>query len=92
MHPVLRLYEDILSNECALALPALPRMIFVVHGSLTIGGQSLADGEAWHGEGAMTLRAGKTGVAVSLVLWDQQREIELLQKRLGIRRKTRLGR
>jgi hypothetical protein len=63
MHPVLRLYEDILSSEAALALPARPRMIFVVHGSLTIGGQSLGDGEAWHGEGAATLRAGKTGVA-----------------------------
>ena len=31
-----------------------------------------------------TARAGKTGVAVSLVLWDQQREAEALQKRLGI--------
>ena len=40
MHPVLRLYEDILSSEAALELPALPRMIFIVHGSLTIGGQS----------------------------------------------------
>jgi hypothetical protein len=63
MHPVLRLYEDILSSAAALQLPALPRMIFVVHGSLTIAGQSLADGEAWHGEGAVTLRAGKTGAA-----------------------------
>jgi hypothetical protein len=63
MHPVLRLYEDILSSAAALELPARPRMIFVVHGSLTIGGQSLGDGEAWHGEGAVTLRAGKTGAA-----------------------------
>ena len=31
-----------------------------------------------------TARAGRTGVAVSLVLWDQQRETEALQKRLGI--------
>jgi hypothetical protein len=63
MHPVLRLYEDILSSEAALELPALPRMIFIVHGSAIIDGQSLGDGEAWHGEGAVTLRAGKTGVA-----------------------------
>jgi hypothetical protein len=63
MHPVLRLYEDILSSEAALELPARPRMIFIVHGSLTIGGQSLGDGEAWHGDGAVTLRAGQTGAA-----------------------------
>jgi len=63
MHPVLRLYEDILSSEAALELPARSRMIFIVHGSLTVGGQTLGDGEAWHGEGAVTLRAGQTGVA-----------------------------
>ena len=31
-----------------------------------------------------TARAGRTGVAVSLLLWDQEREAEALQKRLGI--------
>ncbi len=61
MHPVLRLYEDILSNDATLALPALPRMIFIVHGSVTIADHALDDGEAWHGEDAVTLRAGKTG-------------------------------
>jgi hypothetical protein len=61
MAPVLRLYEDIFSNDAALALPALPRMIFVVHGALTIADRDLGDGEAWHGEGAVTPRAGKTG-------------------------------
>jgi len=61
MHPVLRLYEDILSNEAALALPALPRMIFILHGSATVAEHSLGDGEAWHGEGAVTVRAGKAG-------------------------------
>jgi hypothetical protein len=61
MPPVLALYEDILSNDAALALPALPRMIFVVHGGVTIAERALADGEAWHGEGAATLHAGKAG-------------------------------
>ena len=61
MHPVLSLYEDILSNGAALALPAHPRMIFVVHGSVTIAGKALSDGETWHGEGAITITAGAAG-------------------------------
>jgi hypothetical protein len=64
MQPVLRLYEDVLSNGSEAALPALPRMVFLVHGSLTIGDRTLADGETWNGEGAVTLKAGKGGAAV----------------------------
>jgi|SRR5271166_3963291 len=63
-HPVLRLCEDILSNGAALALPPSLRMIFVVHGTLTIAQRSLSDGEAWHGEGALTLQAGRPGACV----------------------------
>ena len=36
-------------------------MIFVVHGSVTIADHTCADGEAWHGEGAVTVTAGKDG-------------------------------
>ena len=61
MPPVLALYEDILSNGAELALPALPRLIFIVHGGVTIADRAFTDGEAWHGEGAATLHAGKTG-------------------------------
>jgi superfamily II DNA/RNA helicase len=32
-----------------------------------------------------TARAGRAGVAVSLVMWDQEPEVETLQKRLGIK-------
>jgi hypothetical protein len=63
MPPVLRLTEDILSNDATLALPPLPRMIFVVHGAVTIDGPTLGDGEAWHGDGAATLKAGQAGAA-----------------------------
>ena len=63
MPPVLSLYEDIVSNGGTLPLPARPRMIFVMHGSMTIAGQTFRDGEAWHGESAVTLAAGATGVA-----------------------------
>ena len=61
MHPMLSLYEDTLSNGSALTLPALPRMIFVVHGGVTIADRTLTDGETWHGEGAVTATAGKDG-------------------------------
>jgi hypothetical protein len=36
-------------------------MIFLVHGSVTAAERTLNDGEAWHGEGAVTLVAGQTG-------------------------------
>jgi hypothetical protein len=62
--PILRLYEDTWSRDGALsaALQALPRMIFVVHGTMTIDGRTYGDGEAWHGEGAVQPTPGKDGV------------------------------
>jgi hypothetical protein len=64
MHPLLRLYEDVLSNaeNAAFRLPPLPRFIFVVHGSAAIGGKTLSEGEAWQGEAAITVKAGVGGV------------------------------
>src|SRR5579863_9276588 len=65
MPPVLRLYEDVLSSESAeVSLPALPRMIFVAHGGVTIGDRTLRDGEAWNGEGAIALKAGREGATL----------------------------
>ena len=65
MHPVMRLYEDTISGGvAAVNLPALPRMIFVVHGAATIGGKSLSDGEAWHSEAAVMFSPGKDGVTL----------------------------
>jgi hypothetical protein len=62
MPPTLRLYEDVLSNEAAnVRLPALVRMIFIVHGSVTIERRTFGDGEAWHGEAAVTLDPGEGG-------------------------------
>jgi len=64
MPAIMRLYEDVMSNDAGLRveLPALPRLIFVVHGSAVIEGRPLSDGEAWHGEGAVTLTPGSGGV------------------------------
>jgi hypothetical protein len=64
MHPVLRLYEDVLANDSEAALPALPRMIFVVHGLLAVPNRIVNDGETWSGEGAVTPKAGSGGATV----------------------------
>ena len=65
MHPVLRLYEDTIGGGGSpVPLPALARMLFVVHGAVTIGGKAFNDGEAWHGEGAASLTAGNAGVTI----------------------------
>jgi hypothetical protein len=63
MHPVLRLYEDVLSNTSPeIGLPSAPRMIFVTHGSATFEGREVGAGEAWHGEGELMVEPGPTGV------------------------------
>ena len=65
MHPMLRLYEDVLSSDAAeVALPALPRMIFVAHGAVSIVGRMLHDKEAWSGEDAVALEAGREGATL----------------------------
>src|SRR6478735_8989758 len=64
MHPVLRLYEDVLSSaeNVAFQLSPLSRFIFVVHGSARIDDKMLNEGEAWQGEAAITVRPGAQGV------------------------------
>ena len=65
MPPILRLYEDTFSGGVSgVSLPALPRVIFVVHGAVTVEGRRLGDGEAWHGEGPAQLAAGRDGVTL----------------------------
>ncbi|MBN8966213.1 MAG: hypothetical protein J0H89_12750, partial [Rhizobiales bacterium] len=65
MQPILRLYEDSLSGGVpAVQLPALARVIFVVHGAVTVGGKTLSDGEAWHESGALRIEPGKDGVTL----------------------------
>jgi hypothetical protein len=70
---VLRLYEDTLSNTAqAVALPPMPRVIFVVHGAATIDGIAVNDGETWysetrhsetwHSEAEIMLAPGASGV------------------------------
>lgn len=62
MHPILRLYEDVLAGDAPeMGLPAHVRMIFVVHGTIRIDGRAFGDGEAWHGEGVAWLEPGAGG-------------------------------
>jgi hypothetical protein len=61
---MLRLFEDALSSDATAILAALPRMMFVAHGSVTIGDRTLNDGEAFGGEGTVALKAGSDGAAL----------------------------
>jgi len=64
MHPVLRLYEDVLSSaeNVEFRLPPLPRFIFVVHGAATIGVKAVNEGDAWQGEDGVTVKPSPAGV------------------------------
>jgi len=64
MHPMMRLYEDVLSSaeNVEFRLPPLPRFIFIVHGSAKIAGATLNEGEAWQGEAVITVKPGSGGV------------------------------
>ncbi len=64
MHPELRLIEDFLTDKGVLRLPALPRMLFMVRGSLTIGQRVLGPGEAFFSEDLITAHAEGTGATV----------------------------
>jgi hypothetical protein len=64
MPPVLRLFEDVLANDAELSLPASPRLIFVVHGSVTKADRVLHDDEAMGSETAGHLKAGREGATV----------------------------
>jgi hypothetical protein len=62
MAATLRLYEDTLSsNALGVQLPPLPRVIFVVHGALSIADTTVATENAWQGSEAATLTPGKEG-------------------------------
>lgn len=64
MHPVLRLYEDVLSSgeNVEFRLPPLPRFVFIAHGTATIEGKALNEGDAWQSEGAIVITPGAEGV------------------------------
>ena len=64
MAPVLRLTEDILANGAEVGWPPCSRMIFVVHGTVTVAGHTRGDGEAWHSESGVSVRAGNAGATL----------------------------
>ena len=61
LHPTLQLYEDVIASDGTLSLPPAPRMIFVVHGSLTAADHTLRDEETVGSERAVALKAGGGG-------------------------------
>jgi hypothetical protein len=62
---VLRLIEDTLTADAApLRLPAAPRVVYVVHGAVSLDGAAMQDDEARHATAAATLAPGATGVTL----------------------------
>jgi hypothetical protein len=64
MHPELRLIEDFLTDRGVLSLPALPRMIYVVRGAITVGQRVLGPGEALFADDLLTAQAEGTGATL----------------------------
>jgi hypothetical protein len=65
MPPVLRLYEDVLSNGAEVTLPARPRMIFVAHGAIAMADHGpLRDDEAIGSESAISFKSEREGATV----------------------------
>ena len=60
------LIEDLLQAGATLPLPApdAARVVYVVHGGVSIEGKTFADDQAWFGKGAATLTAGPGGAAL----------------------------
>ncbi len=64
MHPELRLIEDFLTDRGALALPAVPRMIYAVRGTFAMGDRVLGQGEAFFSDGPIAGHAEERGATL----------------------------
>jgi quercetin dioxygenase-like cupin family protein len=64
MHPELRLIEDFMTDKGTLTLPAQPRMIFVVRGSVTVGRRTIRQGEVLYNDETVTAHADETGATI----------------------------
>ena len=64
MHPELRLIEDFMTDRGVLNLPALPRMLYVVRGSITAGRRTVRMGETLYSEETITAHAEETGATL----------------------------
>jgi hypothetical protein len=91
MAAVMSLFEDSLSGGASLSLPARPRMIFVVHGAVTINGKFFGDGEAWSGESTVALTPGKDGVTVWRYELAASGAPDGVAKGAGVRSREKLG-
>jgi hypothetical protein len=65
MAHVLRLCEDTLTNDGAeLSLPALPHLIYVVHGSIAIADKVTSADEGFGGDSSLSLKGGPEGATI----------------------------
>src|SRR3954466_7534209 len=64
MHPELRLIQDFMTDRGVLNLPALPRMLFVVRGSIKVGRREVRAGDVFYSEEPFTAHAEETGATL----------------------------
>ena len=70
--------------DVLVATDVAARGIHVDDVDVVIHGDPPEDHKAYIHRSGRTARAGESGVVVTLVLWDQENEVRMLQKRLGL--------
>lgn len=64
MQPELRLIEDFMTDKGAIALPAQPRMLYVVRGAITLGRRTMRAGEVAYSDETVAAHAEEAGATV----------------------------
>ena len=91
MHPELRLIEDFLTDKGAISLPALPRMLFVVRGSVAVGQRVLGQGEALFGEDMITAHAAEAGATMWRFELSDPRQAAAKTPNASVKSRPKLG-
>src|SRR4029079_1606378 len=85
MHSEQRLTVDLLNDRGELSLPALPRMVYVVRGAITVGERVLGPGEALFSQEVFKAHAEGTGATLWRFELSDPRQPAIEVKGSGLR-------